>query len=41
MKTLTILFILTSYSVMDNGKPTGVWMEELTTPYYILKDAGY
>lgn len=41
MKTLTILFILTSHSMMGDGKLTGVWMEELTTPYYLLKDAGY
>lgn len=42
MKTLTILFILTSHAMMgDTGQPTGVWLEELTTPYYALKDAGY
>jgi putative intracellular protease/amidase len=23
------------------GKPTGIWAEELTTPYYALQDAGF
>lgn len=42
MKSLVILFILTSQSMMGNtGKPTGVWLEEFTTPYYALRDAGY
>ena len=42
MNTITILFIVTSHSMMGNtGKPTGVWMEELTTPYYEFVDAGY
>ena len=25
---------------MDNGEPTGVWLEELTTPYYAFLDNG-
>lgn len=42
MKTLTILFIVTSHAIMGNtGEPTGVWLEELTTPYYEFVDAGY
>lgn len=42
MKSLIILFIVTSHSVMGTtNEPTGVWLEELTTPYYALKDAGY
>ncbi|MFM8758985.1 MAG: type 1 glutamine amidotransferase domain-containing protein, partial [Methylophilaceae bacterium] len=42
MKTLTILFVLTSHAMLgDKGKPTGVWFEELSTPYYALVDAGY
>lgn len=37
-----ILFIVTSNSVMGNtGEPTGVWFEELATPYYQFIDAGY
>jgi putative intracellular protease/amidase len=42
MKIITILFILTSHSQIEKNKqPTGVWLEELTTPYYALVDAGY
>lgn len=37
-----ILMILTSHAQLGNtGKPTGIWAEELTTPYYALVDAGY
>lgn len=35
-----ILFITTSASKLGNSD-TGVWLEELTTPYYILKEAGF
>lgn len=36
-----ILMIVTSHAQMgDTGKPTGVWFEELTTPYYAFVDAG-
>ncbi len=36
-----ILMILTSHAQLGNsGKPTGIWAEELTTPYYALIDAG-
>lgn len=42
MKTIAILFIVTSHAIMGNtGEPTGVWLEELTTPYYEFIDAGY
>lgn len=42
MKALTILFIVTSHATMGStGEPTGVWLEELTTPYYEFVDAGY
>lgn len=42
MKSLIVLFIVTSQAVIGNSNdPTGVWLEELTTPYYALKDAGY
>lgn len=38
---LKILIVLTSHGVMgDTGHKTGVWMEELTTPYYAFRDAG-
>jgi putative intracellular protease/amidase len=39
--TLKILMILTSQATMgDDPRPTGVWFEELTTPYYAFIDAG-
>lgn len=39
--TLKILMILTSQATMgDDPRPTGVWLEELTTPYYVFVDAG-
>lgn len=42
MSQHSVLFILTSHSVMgDNGTSTGIWFEELSTPYYLFKDAGY
>jgi len=42
MNTLAILFIVTSSATMgSSAEPTGVWLEELTTPYYEFVDAGY
>lgn len=41
MNSLKILIIVTSHAVMGNsGEPTGLWLEELTTPYYAFIDAG-
>lgn len=40
MQNAKILMISTSAATMDNGEPTGVWLEELTTPYYAFCDAG-
>lgn len=41
MKSIAVLFILTSHAVMGpSGEPTGLWMEELTTPYYVLSEQG-
>lgn len=38
---LKILIVLTSHDrIGGTGKPTGVWLEELTTPYYAFVDAG-
>jgi putative intracellular protease/amidase len=38
---IKILMILTSHAIMgDTGKPTGVWFEEVATPYYAFIDAG-
>jgi putative intracellular protease/amidase len=42
LKMKKVLMIVTSQSTMgDSGKQTGIWAEELTTPYYALIDAGY
>ncbi len=36
-----ILMVATSADRMTPGtEPTGVWLEELTTPYYAFRDAG-
>lgn len=40
MPPYRILMIATSAAKMDNGEPTGVWLEELTTPYYAFRDSG-
>lgn len=40
MTQAKILMIATSADKMDDGDPTGVWLEELTTPYYAFVDAG-
>ncbi|XBS71736.1 hypothetical protein ABK905_13140 [Acerihabitans sp. KWT182] len=39
--SIKILLILTSQATMGNDpRPTGVWFEELSTPYYAFIDAG-
>ena len=39
---LPVLIILTSHAQLGNtDKPTGLWAEEMTTPYYALVDAGF
>lgn len=35
-----IAVIATSHAEMGGGKKTGVWLDELTTPYYAFIDAG-
>ena len=38
---IKILVILTSHATVgDTGQPTGVWLEEFTTPYYAFVDSG-
>ena len=38
---LKAVIIATSHAAMgDTGEPTGLWLEELTSPYYVLADAG-
>lgn len=39
---LPILMIMTSHAQLGStGKLTGLWAEEMTTPYYALVDAGF
>ncbi|WP_298914229.1 type 1 glutamine amidotransferase domain-containing protein [uncultured Algimonas sp.] len=43
MDGIKVAIIVTSASSMGNGPdadPTGVWLEELTTPYYAMADEG-
>ena len=36
-----VLMVLTSHDRLGNtGKPTGFWLEEFASPYYVLRDAG-
>jgi putative intracellular protease/amidase len=36
-----ILIVTTSHDRLgDTGQPTGLWLEELATPYYVLADSG-
>ena len=36
-----ILMILTSTAQIDSTTPTGLWLEEFSTPYEIFQDAGF
>lgn len=39
--SVKILIITTSHAVLgESGEPTGLWLEELTTPYYAFVDGG-
>ncbi|HET7931535.1 MAG TPA: type 1 glutamine amidotransferase domain-containing protein [Rhodanobacteraceae bacterium] len=38
---MKILMVLTSHAQLgDTGKPTGLWLEEFASPWYVFKDAG-
>lgn len=38
---MSILIVVTSHDRLDEtGKPTGLWLEEFATPYYIFRDEG-
>lgn len=38
---MKIAIVLTSHDQLGNtGKPTGFWLEEFASPYYVFKDAG-
>jgi len=39
-KTKKILIVVTSFGKLANGIQTGIWLEEFTTPYYLLKAEG-
>lgn len=40
--TKTLLFVLTGHGALgDTGAKTGVWLEELATPYQLLTGAGF
>lgn len=38
---ISILIIVTSFSHMDNGDSTGVWLEEFAIPYMEFKDQNF
>ena len=41
MASLKILFIVTSsFTMGEGGEPTGVWFEDVATPYYAFVDEG-
>jgi putative intracellular protease/amidase len=41
MNAIKVLFVTTSHDKMgDTGNKTGVWLEEIATPYFIFKEAG-
>lgn len=37
----SVLFVCTSCTQSSWGTATGLWLNELATPYYVFKDAGY
>jgi putative intracellular protease/amidase len=40
--TKRILIVVTSHDRLgDTGEKTGIWLEELSTPYWVLSDAGF
>jgi putative intracellular protease/amidase len=42
MATKKVLIVVTSASVVkSNGKPTGLWIEEFASPYYLFSAAGF
>jgi putative intracellular protease/amidase len=41
MKSIKVLFVTTSHDKMgDTNAKTGVWLEELSAPYYVFKEVG-
>jgi putative intracellular protease/amidase len=39
-KAKKVLLVVTSFGQLKNGTMTGIWLEEFTTPYYLLKEKG-
>ena len=37
----SILAVVTSTHALPGGAPTGFWLEELSTPYWLITDAGH
>ncbi|WP_261387650.1 hypothetical protein [Chitinophaga pinensis] len=37
-KTKKVLIVVTSFSALKDGTKMGLWLEEFTTPYYLLKE---
>lgn len=40
MKSKKVLIVVTSFGEVANGTKTGIWLEEFTTPYYLLTEEG-
>lgn len=40
MKAKKVLMVVTSFGAVENGTKTGIWLEEFTTPYYLLTANG-
>lgn len=38
---MKVLIVNTSASTFAGGLPTGVWLEEAATPYFVFKEAGF
>ncbi|HWW40174.1 type 1 glutamine amidotransferase domain-containing protein [Pedobacter sp.] len=41
MKNKKVLIVVTSFGEVGNGAKTGIWLEEFTTPYYLLTAKGF
>ena len=41
MSQKKVVIISTSANALPSGTATGLWLEELASPYYLFKDAGF
>lgn len=39
-QTKKVLIVVTSFGELKSGDKTGIWLEELSTPYYLLAEKG-